>query len=94
MTTETKVKVLEELLKERGFRLGRGTFIHSNGDELPKWVIDRPDTPEWGGVWAPWEENPEFVEDSEAQVLFELCGKAIKNWDLNAYAYHKEDGNE
>lgn len=91
MNSEITIQVLEELLKERGFQLKLGIYIHSNGEKLPTWVIKRPDTPEWGGVWEAWEKEPEFAEDSEEQVLFKLCGEAIATWNSCAWMYCKEN---
>ncbi|NJL19198.1 MAG: hypothetical protein HC901_02605 [Bdellovibrionaceae bacterium] len=79
--------MLSDLMQERGFLVSRGTYQHGNGDTLPTWVIDRPDTPAWNGVWLPWEPVPEMPEDSEAQTLLLLCGSAIEKWNGDAYMF-------
>ena len=83
------MEVISRLLSERGFRLGRGRYNHGNGDVLPTVVIDRPDTPEWSGVWHVWEEAPELLGEvaGEAQAAFELAGRAISTWDETAYMF-------
>ena len=83
---------IDTLLRERGFRLGRGTYEHGNGDILPTVVIDRPDTPEWNGVWTPWEETPEVPGEvaGEAQSAFQLAGRAIETWDKIAWLFMPE----
>jgi hypothetical protein len=81
--------LIARLLDERGFRLGRGTYHHGNGDILPTVVINRPDTPEWAGVWTPWEAIPELPGEvvGEEQAAFGLAGTAILEWELRAWMY-------
>lgn len=83
-------QVLAHLMGVRGFRVSRGTYHHGNGETLPTWVIDRTDTPEWGGVWQPWDVVPEMAQDGEEQTLFALCGAAIAKWDEVAWMYEDE----
>lgn len=77
------VAVLDRLMKERGFRVSCGTYHHPDGDELPTWDIDRPDSPDWTGVWLPWERIAQMPEDGEVQTLLELCGRAIAKWEAD-----------
>lgn len=84
---DATAQMLADLMAERGFQVARGTYHHGNGETLPTWVIDRPDSPAWNGVWMPWEPNPEMPEDSEAQTLLLLCGMAIEKWDKEAYVF-------
>jgi hypothetical protein len=84
---DAAAQMLSDLMAERGFRVARGTYHHGNGETLPTWVIDRPDSPAWNGVWMPWESAPENPEDSEAQTLLLLCGMAIEKWDKEAYVF-------
>lgn len=85
-------QMLADLMKERGFRVARGSYKHLNGDTLPTWVIDRPDTPEWCGAWFPWEANLQSCEDGEAQTLLNLCGRAIAEWEEIAWEYDRLTG--
>lgn len=84
--------VIERLLQERGFQLAKGTYRHGNGDTLPTLVITRPDTPEWKGVWTPWEAESECPGEvaGEVQAAFELAGVAIACWDDDAWMFCKE----
>jgi len=77
------------LLNERGFQLARGTYHHGNGDILPTVVITRPATPEWSGVWAPWESTAELPGDvcGEDQAILEIAGEAIAKWDDDAHLF-------
>jgi hypothetical protein len=79
------------LMEQRGFCVGRGTYAHPNGETLPTWVVTRPTTPAWNGVWSPWERQPECVVDSEAQVLLDVCRLALSKWDEEAYLFGQED---
>ena len=83
------MECLARLLAERGFQIARGTYHHECGETLPTVVITRPDTPEWGGVWNPWEKAPEYEGDiyGEAQCALTLAGEAIAKWDKEAYLY-------
>jgi hypothetical protein len=87
---DATAQVLASLMEQRGFRVARGTYHHGNGETVPTWVIDRPDTPEWNGVWQPWEIEPEMPEDSESQTLLALCGTAIATWNEVAWMYCDE----
>jgi len=86
-----ELDIIARLLDERGFRLGRGTYHHGNGEILPTLVINRGDTPEWCGVWTPWETVPELSGEvaGEIQAAFALAGTAIQEWNLQAWRYDK-----
>jgi predicted sugar kinase len=79
------------LMEQRGFVVGRGTYTHPNGETLPTWVVTRPTTPDWSGVWSPWERQPECVVDSEAQVLLDVCRLALSKWDEEAYLFEEDE---
>ena len=81
--------MLADLMQERGFRVGRGTYRHPNGDIIPTWVIYRPDAPAWRGIYQPWESVPEIPEEGEIQTLLELCGRAIQEWDRNSWKWDR-----
>jgi len=87
---DATAQMMADLMEQRGFRVARGTYHHGNGDILPTWVIVRPDTVEWNGVWYPWEPEPEGPEETEQQVLLELCGTAIAKWNEVAWMYCDE----
>lgn len=87
---DSVAQTLADLMAQRGFRVARGTYRHGNGDTLPTWVIDRPDQPAWNGVWQIWEPVPEYPEDSEAQTLLDLCGRAIEKWNGEAHVFCDE----
>ena len=60
-------------LELNGFRLSRGTCKATVQD----WAtldIDRPDTPEWQGVWQAVE------SDGEIGTVIRLIGQAIEEW--------------
>jgi hypothetical protein len=79
------------LMEQRGFCVGRGTYAHPSGQTLPTWVVTRPTAPDWSGVWSPWERQPECVVDSEAQVLLDVCRLALSKWDEEAYLFVQEN---
>jgi hypothetical protein len=79
------------LMEQRGFCVGRGTYAHPSGQTLPTWRVTRPDAPDWSGVWSPWDERPDHVEDGEAQVLLEVCRLAISKWDEEAHLFGQAD---
>lgn len=83
------MECLARLLAERGFQTARGIYHHECGETLPTVVITRPDTPEWSGVWNPWERAPEYEGDiyGEAQCALTLAGEAIAKWDKEVYLY-------
>jgi hypothetical protein len=91
---DATAQVLANLMQQRGFRVSRGTYHHGNGDMLPTWVIDRPDTAGWSGVWKPWEVEPEMPEDGEAQTLIELCGLAMQQWNEVAWMHEPEEASK
>jgi hypothetical protein len=87
-------QVLASLMEERGFRVGRGTYANTNGETLPTWVINRPDTPAWQGVWATWEYAPDDIKENEQHTLFRLCLQAITEWENVAWMYTDETENK
>jgi hypothetical protein len=91
---DATAQVLADLMQQRGFRVSRGTYHHVNGEMLPTWVIDRPDTDCWSGVWQPWEVEPIMPDDSEAQTLLELCGLAMQQWNEVAWMYEPEEASK
>jgi predicted sugar kinase len=84
-------EALINLMEQRGFVVGRGTYAHPNGETLPTWVVTRPTAPDWSGVWSPWDERPDHIEDGEAQVLLEVCRLAISKWDEEAHLFVQEN---
>jgi hypothetical protein len=84
-------EALINLMEQRGFCVGRGTYVHPSGQTLPTWVVTRPTTPAWNGVWSPWERQPECVVDSEAQVLLDVCRLALSKWDEEAYLFEEDE---
>jgi hypothetical protein len=84
-------EVLINLMEQRGFCVGRGTYVHPSGQTLPTWVVTRPTTPAWNGVWSPWDERPDHIEDGEAQVLLDVCRLALSKWDEEAYLFEEDE---
>jgi hypothetical protein len=74
-------EALINLMEQRGFCVERGTYAHPSGQTLPTWRVTRPDAADWSGVWSPWDERPDHIEDSEAQALLEVCRLALSKWD-------------
>ena len=68
-----ELDVIVKGLALNGFRLSRGTCKATRED----WTtldIDRPDTPEWQGVWQAVE------SDGETGTVIRLIGQAIDEW--------------
>ena len=84
------MEVIARLLAERGFRLSRGTY-RATITELPTICVDRPDTPEWNGVWMPWDVNAKpGTGGTEAQAAFEIAVEAVRKWGETAHMYQKK----
>ena len=64
--------VIDRLLAKEGFRLSRGTLSNPAGEELPTVCIDRPDSPDWQGIWSTVESDQD-----EENIAFLLSADAI-----------------
>jgi len=84
MNLPPSIKVLHDLLAERGFQLSQDTCISSKGTKVPMYRITREDTPKWEGAWMPWLEH----SSSEAQTVLSLTCEALHKW--NAFARRHE----
>lgn len=75
-----KMARIESMLARRGFRLSRGACTSAKHGALPTLDVDRPDTPEWNGVW----DIVDRAVESEYRTSANLALRATREWRKRA----------